>query len=487
HDGPPVRVSPEIADVILQEAVACIRDASQGERNDTLNRKAFEIGQLVAGGTIPREYAEQILTQAGLTCGLPAYSVRATVTSGLDGGAKKPLTAPFAAAPPVAVGLPAAPVVTRWTPARFSAEDLMNTSALKKPQLFEDWSTEDICLTSADGGTGKTTLALYESVCLALGTYFLGFRCLQAGKTLYITGEDTQQKIGGIIGAICRQMGLNNSQIATVLDSIYVKKDSDLCLVTKDRGTGFLHMNAEAMRRVLEAVEDVKPKRIVFDPISMFWGPESALNDMNKVVAKFMSELVDRSGAQVEMINHMGKSSSSQKDFTQFAGRGGSGLPSHARVVRGMHVVHGEEYTDLTGENLTERQSAIRIVVSKFSDGSPIYNKPFVLVRDGYLFSRKALAPQKERELEDSQTDTERIMSFIKEARRSNKFPTKPVIEGHFLSLSNKITQTRTARALDKLMFDGWNGEKIKLVENPDAMVRARVYVVTDEQGNEII
>lgn len=76
--------------------------------------------------------------------------------------------------------------------------------------MFQDWSTEDICITTADGGTGKTTMKLYEAVCLALGERFLGFDCKQTGKTLFITGEDTQQKLGAMLGAIMQQMGLFN-------------------------------------------------------------------------------------------------------------------------------------------------------------------------------------------------------------------------------------------------------------------------------------
>jgi RecA-family ATPase len=182
----------------------------------------------------------------------------------------------------------------------------------------------------------------------------------KVGKTLFITGEDTDKKLAAMLGAVVRDMGLfekrvgDDERIQKVLQSIYIKKDSDLCLITKDK-QGFLHLNRDAMNKVMQAVDEIKPKLIVFDPISSFWGSEAALNDMAKAVAKFMQELAERSGACVEIVNHMGKQSSSNKDMSQFAGRGGTGLPSHARVSRVLRPVFEDEYTDLTGESAQRR------------------------------------------------------------------------------------------------------------------------------------
>ncbi len=288
------KVAPEIASQTIQKSLDAIREAPPGERNNVLNREAFKVGQLVKSGSITREYAEAALYRAASDAGLQGYEVMATVESGLAGGSKKPLTSPFGD-PKTLYPMPGMDQ-PRWTPIYFTHEDLLNTSKLRRPQLFENWSTEDIHITTADGGTGKTTMKLFEAVCLALGERFLGFQCIQPGKTLFITGEDTDKKLGAIIGQILRQMGLledpaYNDKVRTVLDSIAVKKDANLCLIVKDPKTGFLRQNPHALENVMQAVSDIKPKMIVFDPISSFWGSESALNDMAKAVIKFMSEL----------------------------------------------------------------------------------------------------------------------------------------------------------------------------------------------------
>lgn len=492
--GPAIKIAPEIAQGIVQGSLEAIRNAPEGESNNVLNTESYKLGQLIASESISREFAEAALFKAAKDRGKPDYEAKATIKSGLDGGIKKPMVSPFGSSEPVpAFNIPAPPEQPgRWTPNYFTRFDLLNTSKLRKPQLFQDWSTEDIAITTADGGTGKTTLKLFEAICLCLGERFLGFDCKSpGGKTLFITGEDTDKKLAAMLGAIVRQMGLfeegigNNEKIQTILSSIVIKKDADLCLISKDK-QNFLHPNADAMRKVMEAVEDIKPKMIVFDPISSFWGSESALNDMNKAVTKFMSELVERSHACVEMINHMGKQSSANKDMSQFAGRGGTGLPSNARVSRVLRPVFEDEYMELTGEVLTMNQSAMMCNVNKFSDGSPLYNKPFLILREGYLFSRKNLSPAKAQEAEKSMSDIERVFSFVKECRLNNKYPTKSVVVGHFMVASDSISESKVKRALDMLQFNGYMGEMLKLIENPDLTIKDKVYVVTDLDGKEL-
>lgn len=483
-----VVVSREIVDAILSSACDNIRNAGEGESNNVLNVEAYRVGQLIPSMSIAYEEAYDALFRAAKDRNKPDYEAKATITSGLSGGAKTPFTSPFGnLAPELNIPEIQQQISERWTPQFFNKYDLTNMSKLRRPQLFKDWSTEDIHITTADGGTGKTTLKLCEAIALALGESFLGFECVTPGRTLFITGEDTREKIGAMIGAIMKQMNIldDSEKCKKVLNGIVVKKDADLCLITKGKD-GFINMNVDALNKVMEAVEDIRPKLIVLDPIASFWGSESALNDMAKAVAKFTSALVERSNACVELINHMGKASSTSKDMSQFAGRGGTGLPSHARVSRVLRPVYEDEFRELTGYELTENQSGILCNVNKFSDGSPLYNKPFLIVREGYLFSRVTLVEQKVKEAQEKMGDTERIFTFIKEERESNRYPNKSIITTSFSFSGEKISKERVTRATDYLMYNGHMGEKIKQIENPDIDVGGKVFVLTDMEGREI-
>lgn len=486
-----VKIAYPIVQEIISSACENIRNAPEGESNNVLNIEAYKVGQLLPSGSIDRETAFKALYEAGRARGKPEYECKATINSGLDGGSKTPMTNPFGNLAPVLV-IPEAPQVVngRWTPQFFSKYDLTNFSKLRRPQLFKDWSTEDIHLTTADGGTGKTTLKLNEAICLALGESFLGFECMGEGRTLFITGEDTFEKLGAMLGAILKQMGLmdgspeNEAKVRKVMNNVLVKKDSDLCLIAKTK-EGFIRPNQDALNKVIEAIDDLKPRMIVFDPISSFWGSEAALNDMSKAVTNFMGKLVEKTNACVEMINHVGKASSSDKDMSQFAGRGGTGLPSHSRVCRALRPVFDEEFTELTGMELGDR-SAILCNVNKFSDGSPLYNKPFLIVREGYLFSRITLVEQKMKEQQNKMSDNERIFTYICEERGVGRYPTKNIICAHFAHCGEKISKDRVGMALGSLEYTGHMGEKIKSINNPDIEAGGKVYIITDEHGKEL-
>lgn len=487
--GEVIAVSSNVGLAKLEECLQEIYDTPEGERNHALNRQGFFIAQLVSSGAIEESVARDKLRAMAVDIGLDADEIKHTINSCIRGGYQKPLTSPFGAPQPLmnVSTTPVVPIQERWTPPYFSLFQFTDKTKLKKPQLFKNWSTQDLHITTADGGTGKTTLKLYEAVCLALGESFLGFECLSPGKTLYITGEDTADKLGAMLGAICRQMGVmeNSVQLNTILSSIVVKKDSDLCVISKSK-QNFLIANHDSLTKVLQAVDDIKPKMIIFDPISMFWGSESALNDMNLAVSKFMGELSKRSNACVELINHMGKQSSSNKDMSQFAGRGGTGLPSHARVSRVLRPIDEEEYKELTGEDLTARETAMMCNVSKFSDGSPLYNKPFLIVRSGFLFSRKDFEGQKVRDTNKQDNDIKRVFEYIKARRHEGQLPTKNVVVGHFMLHADKLSQARVKRAIEMLLFTGYGTETIRLVQGPDASISEKVIIVTDHDGKEL-
>jgi hypothetical protein len=64
--------------------------AQQGMRNAALNRAAFNLGQLVAAGLLSAEEVRAVLLAAAVAAGNPEAKARATINSGLRGGAAKP-------------------------------------------------------------------------------------------------------------------------------------------------------------------------------------------------------------------------------------------------------------------------------------------------------------------------------------------------------------------------------------------------------------
>jgi hypothetical protein len=65
-------------------------EGTEGTRNDELNRTAFALGQLAAGGVLDRVRTTALLEKAGERIGLRAGEIRVTVASGMRAGALYP-------------------------------------------------------------------------------------------------------------------------------------------------------------------------------------------------------------------------------------------------------------------------------------------------------------------------------------------------------------------------------------------------------------
>jgi hypothetical protein len=74
----------------LREETAKVAAARPSTRNDTLNRAAFNLGQLVAANLLPAVAVMTALADAAGSCGLPGDEARRTIRSGIAAGARHP-------------------------------------------------------------------------------------------------------------------------------------------------------------------------------------------------------------------------------------------------------------------------------------------------------------------------------------------------------------------------------------------------------------
>jgi Bifunctional DNA primase/polymerase, N-terminal len=74
----------------LRRQLVELLDAEEGTRNDTLNKSAFAMGQLVGAGTLDEKDAVAVLEDAGQRIGLSPGEIRRSVASGLRAGARCP-------------------------------------------------------------------------------------------------------------------------------------------------------------------------------------------------------------------------------------------------------------------------------------------------------------------------------------------------------------------------------------------------------------
>lgn len=78
----------------LRNAVEQLKNASNGARNDSLNKSAFTMAQLYAGGELDREATVVALLRVAEKIGLGAWEARNTIESGWRAGEQHPRQAP---------------------------------------------------------------------------------------------------------------------------------------------------------------------------------------------------------------------------------------------------------------------------------------------------------------------------------------------------------------------------------------------------------
>jgi hypothetical protein len=74
----------------LANQIALLAQATQPGRNDALNRAAYSLGQLVAGGELDAAQVETALSAVALSIGLSPAETKNTINSGLLSGKKNP-------------------------------------------------------------------------------------------------------------------------------------------------------------------------------------------------------------------------------------------------------------------------------------------------------------------------------------------------------------------------------------------------------------
>lgn len=86
--------NPAYVDAVVRREIEAVAAAVEGTRNDTLNRAAFNVGTLVAGGEIAASEAASAIQSAAVGAGLSESEARATIASAFRAAAQSPRTAP---------------------------------------------------------------------------------------------------------------------------------------------------------------------------------------------------------------------------------------------------------------------------------------------------------------------------------------------------------------------------------------------------------
>jgi regulatory protein RepA len=260
---------------------------------------------------------------------------------------------------------------------------------------------EDCGSESAQGGTGKTTLALYESVHIILDRELWGRKIEQPGNVLFITAEDSRQTTAYRMNCICTAMGLSAAERERVRRGFCCEDLSDKIgarLVALVKG----ELTSTALPD--EIIQEYRNRNVSYlhlDPTSLLGPGEQAGNDGMTELMR-VGRMVSRElKASVRNIHHVSQHVARAGIQDQFVGRGGTAFADNGRfshqlvaVPKRKHTFDGTDYlmpAEATDEAM-RRGQVLAILIHKVSYMARPADPIFIL-RDGFHYQQLDVSP----------------------------------------------------------------------------------------------
>jgi RecA-family ATPase len=292
----------------LEREVEAVRSAQKGNRNHQLNRSAFAIAQIVAGGGLDGTTARQELESAANACGLGTAETKATISSAWHSGAREPRSRPTSTkaglVSPVAPEANASPLGEM-----VRASDVSGMAVPERRWLWDQWLPVGACTgLFGDGGLGKSLLAKQIATAIATGSPLFGLATKQA-KVLAFYCEDDAPELARRQQSVCSGM---NIPVSAVDGYFYQSRFGvESLLGSIDKRTGAFVAN-QLYAAIRQKAQDVGARLIILDNILHLFGAD--INDPG-AVTRFMA-LMNRLALEIDgavlLLGHIAKAENSK-------------------------------------------------------------------------------------------------------------------------------------------------------------------------------
>jgi hypothetical protein len=209
----------------------------------------------------------------------------------------------------------------------------LEQARLHPRKIVHEYLYADVGVIVAPGGTGKTTLLLYEAIHLALGRPLWGLEINHPGRTLFVTAEDQRERFVARLRMLMEGLALSEEERATCLQSIAIwdvtGHELRLVAVAESR----MIMVTTLADRIVDAYRSDDLAQVVFDPLVHFGAAESLVNDNEQGLIRAARRIVRGLDCCVRLVHHTGKANARESTNDQYSGRGGSALADGARMV----------------------------------------------------------------------------------------------------------------------------------------------------------
>ena len=289
-------------------------------------------------------------------------------------------------------------------------------SKLTPDCIVEEYLFKDVGTFSAPGGTGKTTLCLNEYIHIVLGRSLYGLEVRKPGWCLFITAEDSRERLVARLREIAKAMELNDKELAMIRSEIlfWDVSGEDMRLISLVDGNIVLTGMAD---EIVHTYKDNPPAIVTFDPIISFGVGESRVNDNEQGLITAARRIRNGLNCAVRLIGHTGKANARDKTLDQYSTRGGSALPDGSRLVTILQRYDKRDNTHRPPEGCTPSiNSSISILARpKLSYAKP--NLPLIWIkRTGWMFEYSTETFLSDEEKDHVLLDLVEKFLFIEEA-----------------------------------------------------------------------
>lgn len=333
-------------------------------------------------------------------------------------------------------------IVPPFTPI---SEGELQVANLHPKCIVENYLYADLALMAAAGGTGKTTLLIYEAICIALGQELWGLPVLNPGATLFITAEDSKELILAKFREIVEAMHLSPAARKHVRDQISVWDVSGQIIpLAQLNEAGNIELTPLA-DNLVAAHKNRGLAQVVFDPAISFGPGERLINDGEQAIVTACRRIIRGLHCVCRILSHTGKANARNGVIDQYASRGGSAFPDGSRMVTILSNARETPLTPPDDFDLHPHDSGFVLARAKLSYSPP---QPNIWVRRRD-FSYEYVIENPRSKIDLLEHDTKIVDSFIRHELQEGRKHSKNTLETALIRTTKLTRQrVRTARSL---------------------------------------
>lgn len=293
--------------------------------------------------------------------------------------------------------------------------------------IIRDHTYADVAQVVAPGGTGKTTIMLYELMCVILARPVWGLTVENPGWCLVVTAEDQRERLVARLREMMDAQGLSVHERRQVMAglAIWDVTGEQLALTCNMDGNLMLTPLADS---IVERFRDDPPAIVLFDPLVSFGVSEERVNTNEQALITAARRIVKGLGCCVRYIHHTGKANARDKSMDQYSGRGGSALADGSRMTTVLQAwdEDSKNHTPPAGCKSEKGASIVILSRAKLSYAPP--NLPMIWIkRTGYRFEH--FYEQKLSAEERSDAEAAQVLRFLTHEVKAGVYHTQKTLE----------------------------------------------------------